>query len=284
VHGDFYQRLVTPETKVSCCNLADCPSDLRPQVGDHYEVKVNGQWTRSCLCKVVKVMPLTGLPRLRAAQLQRKPEPSTVSCCRRKLVRLPSPSDTWALFAGSTADGRKKTLCTSDGRPMPSCRVRRGRSASLLRWLLRAVSLITLFSRTQPSTAIGRSAAVMVCELTFRIETNTDKDPSHPSSACHIGFLVCLRRKHDPGQRETGEMAYAVTIETVAAPHPRRRARCVRAGEVPRAFRPALDRCGPSFVPIRACAPTATRLSLRPCLRRSDRIRSRLRVEVTRIF
>jgi len=54
-HGDFYQRLVTPETKVSCCNLADCRPTSGRQVGDHYEVKVNGQWTPVLPSKVVKV-------------------------------------------------------------------------------------------------------------------------------------------------------------------------------------------------------------------------------------
>ena len=54
-HESFYQRLVTPDTKVSCCNLADCrPTSLR-QVGDHYEVKVDGAWVSVPADKVVKV-------------------------------------------------------------------------------------------------------------------------------------------------------------------------------------------------------------------------------------
>ncbi len=54
-HGDFYQRLVTPETKVSCCNLADCRPTSGRVVGDHYEVKVNGAWVAVLPSKVVKV-------------------------------------------------------------------------------------------------------------------------------------------------------------------------------------------------------------------------------------
>ena len=53
-HGDFYQKLVTPETKVSCCNLADCRPTSGRQVGDHYEVKVDGNWVAVLPNKVVK--------------------------------------------------------------------------------------------------------------------------------------------------------------------------------------------------------------------------------------
>lgn len=43
-HGDFYQKLIRKDTKTSCCNLADCrPTSGRPN-GDHYEVKVDGDW------------------------------------------------------------------------------------------------------------------------------------------------------------------------------------------------------------------------------------------------
>ena len=54
-HGDFYQKLVTPETKVSCCNLADCRPTSGRQMGDHYEVKINGSWVPVLPSKVVKV-------------------------------------------------------------------------------------------------------------------------------------------------------------------------------------------------------------------------------------
>ena len=54
-HGDFYQKLVTPETKVSCCNLADCRPTSGRQVNDHYEVKINGSWVAVLPSKVVKI-------------------------------------------------------------------------------------------------------------------------------------------------------------------------------------------------------------------------------------
>lgn len=54
-HQDFYQKLVTPETKVSCCSLADCRPTSGRSVGDHYEVKVNGAWVTVLPGKVVKV-------------------------------------------------------------------------------------------------------------------------------------------------------------------------------------------------------------------------------------
>jgi hypothetical protein len=55
LHQDFYNRLVTPETRVSCCNMADCRPTSGRMRGDHYEVKVNGEWVRVLPNKVVKV-------------------------------------------------------------------------------------------------------------------------------------------------------------------------------------------------------------------------------------
>lgn len=54
-HADFYKKLVTPETKVSCCNLSDCRPTSGRAVGDHYEVKINGIWVRVLPSKIVKV-------------------------------------------------------------------------------------------------------------------------------------------------------------------------------------------------------------------------------------
>ena len=54
-HEGFYSRLLTPETKVSCCSLADCRPTEGRQVGDHYEVEIGrGQWVRVLPSKVVK--------------------------------------------------------------------------------------------------------------------------------------------------------------------------------------------------------------------------------------
>lgn len=57
-HGTFYSKLVTPDTKVSCCSLADCRPTQGKQVGDHYEVMINDKWVRVLPEKVVK----TGAP------------------------------------------------------------------------------------------------------------------------------------------------------------------------------------------------------------------------------
>lgn len=44
-HESFYSTLMRRDTKTSCCNLADCrPTQVRA-IGDHYEVKVDGNWT-----------------------------------------------------------------------------------------------------------------------------------------------------------------------------------------------------------------------------------------------
>jgi hypothetical protein len=98
-HGDFYQRLVTPETKVSCCNLADCRPTSGRQVGDHYEVKVDGTWVPVLPSKVVK---------------------STVSCCRRKAREISSRQAGGDCLLGATADG-SKMIQSHERRPtMPS--------------------------------------------------------------------------------------------------------------------------------------------------------------------
>jgi len=45
-HAEFYSKLMRPDTKTSCCNLADCrPTEMRA-AGDHYEVKKDGRWIR----------------------------------------------------------------------------------------------------------------------------------------------------------------------------------------------------------------------------------------------
>jgi len=53
-HADFYSKLMRPDTKTSCCNLADCrPTEVR-SVGDHYEVMKDGRWIRVPSDKIVK--------------------------------------------------------------------------------------------------------------------------------------------------------------------------------------------------------------------------------------
>lgn len=54
-HAEFYSKLMRPDTKTSCCNLADCrPTEIR-SAGDHYEVKKDGRWIRVPPDKIVKV-------------------------------------------------------------------------------------------------------------------------------------------------------------------------------------------------------------------------------------
>ena len=44
-HMDFYSKLNRNDGKGSCCNLYDCRPTQSRKVGDHYEVKVDGEWT-----------------------------------------------------------------------------------------------------------------------------------------------------------------------------------------------------------------------------------------------
>src|SRR5262245_2667913 len=59
-HGSCYSSLTRPDTKTSCCNLADCrPTEIR-SAGDHYEVMKDGRWIRVLPEKIVKVAPPDG--------------------------------------------------------------------------------------------------------------------------------------------------------------------------------------------------------------------------------
>ena len=53
-HHSFYQTLIRPDTKTSCCNFTDCRPTSGRQVDDHYEVKVNGAWVSVPPGKILK--------------------------------------------------------------------------------------------------------------------------------------------------------------------------------------------------------------------------------------
>ena len=54
-HAEFYSKLMRPDTKTSCCNLADCrPTEVR-SAADHYEVMKDGRWITVPFDKIVKV-------------------------------------------------------------------------------------------------------------------------------------------------------------------------------------------------------------------------------------
>jgi len=44
-HQDLYSKLKRNDGHGSCCNLMDCRPTQSRMVGDHYEVKVDGEWT-----------------------------------------------------------------------------------------------------------------------------------------------------------------------------------------------------------------------------------------------
>jgi hypothetical protein len=45
-HAGFYSKLMRKDGKGSCCNLIDCSPTQSRMADDHYEVKVEGVWTR----------------------------------------------------------------------------------------------------------------------------------------------------------------------------------------------------------------------------------------------
>ena len=44
-HQDFYLKLNRNDGRGPCCSLTDCRPTHSRMVGDHYEVKVDGEWT-----------------------------------------------------------------------------------------------------------------------------------------------------------------------------------------------------------------------------------------------
>ena len=68
-HAEFYSKLLRPDTKTSCCNLADCrPTEIRA-AGEHYEVKKDGRWVRVPVDKIIKATAPDGGPHICAPPL-----------------------------------------------------------------------------------------------------------------------------------------------------------------------------------------------------------------------
>jgi len=44
-HREFYSKLNRNDGRGTCCNLMDCRPTQSRMVGNHYEVKVDGEWT-----------------------------------------------------------------------------------------------------------------------------------------------------------------------------------------------------------------------------------------------
>jgi hypothetical protein len=44
-HKEFYSKLNRNDGKGTCCDIMDCRPTQSRMVGDHYEVKVDGEWT-----------------------------------------------------------------------------------------------------------------------------------------------------------------------------------------------------------------------------------------------
>jgi hypothetical protein len=57
-HQDFYLKLRRNDGGL-CCNLMDCRPTQSRMVGDHYEVKVDGEWMAVPNDKITVVMAVT---------------------------------------------------------------------------------------------------------------------------------------------------------------------------------------------------------------------------------
>jgi hypothetical protein len=58
-HRDFYEHL-SQKDGGSCCNHSDCRPTQSRMLGDHYEVKVDGQWVPVRKDKIINVVAPDG--------------------------------------------------------------------------------------------------------------------------------------------------------------------------------------------------------------------------------
>ena len=59
-HEGFYSKLKRNDGGGSCCNLMDCRPTQSRMVGDHYEVKVDGEWIAVPNAKINNVVAPDG--------------------------------------------------------------------------------------------------------------------------------------------------------------------------------------------------------------------------------
>ena len=59
-HRDFYSKLKRNDGRGPCCSLMDCRPTQSRMVGDHYEVKVDGEWVRVPVDTINNVVALDG--------------------------------------------------------------------------------------------------------------------------------------------------------------------------------------------------------------------------------
>lgn len=63
-HGSFYNKLMRPDGKGSCCNMTDCrPTSIR-DAGDHQEIMKDGRWIRLDPSKIVRDAAPDGRPHI----------------------------------------------------------------------------------------------------------------------------------------------------------------------------------------------------------------------------
>jgi hypothetical protein len=78
-HQNFYSKLKRNDGQGSCCNLMDCRPTQSRMVGDHYEVKVDGEWTQVPNDKINNVVAPDGGAHV-CAPRQVGPNKSIVFC------------------------------------------------------------------------------------------------------------------------------------------------------------------------------------------------------------
>ena len=83
-HKDFYLKLNRNDGKGTCCNLMDCRPTQSRMVGDHYEVKVDGEWTPVPNDKINNVVAPDGGAHVCAP---RQAGPNKGGCCSASFFR-----------------------------------------------------------------------------------------------------------------------------------------------------------------------------------------------------
>ena len=59
-HRDFYASLRRNDGQGPCCSLTDCRPTQSRMVGDHYEVKLDGEWVRVSNWTIINVVAPDG--------------------------------------------------------------------------------------------------------------------------------------------------------------------------------------------------------------------------------
>jgi len=59
-HRDFYAKLRRNDGQGPCCNQTDCRPTQSRMIGDHYEIKLDGEWVQVPTDKIINAVAPDG--------------------------------------------------------------------------------------------------------------------------------------------------------------------------------------------------------------------------------